>query len=151
MNAAWITLRGRIEQGHRVASGMTTETPYPRGAIEMQAPFFAERGLDLTGLYRGTLNISISPYTFSMQHPAYTFRHVEWTTLHPPEDFSFSQCHVIAHGIQYSGWIYYPHPETKLTHFQDPSIVEVIAPLIASLSYGDHVDIAINTTEVRVE
>ena len=27
----------------------------------MQAPFFKERGLDLSGFHRGTLNISVAP------------------------------------------------------------------------------------------
>lgn len=151
MNQTWLTITGRIDRGHRVASGTTAETPYPRGTIAMQTPFFTARGLDLRGFYQGTLNISIHPRTFTMRQPAYTFRRIEWTMLHPPEDFSFSQCMVLANGTEYSGWIYYPHPETKLTHFQDPSIIEVIAPFIPGLGYGDRVAIAVNPAEVTVD
>ena len=39
-------------RGHEVASKKSVH--YPQGTIEMQAPFF-ERGLDLSGFHRGTL------------------------------------------------------------------------------------------------
>ena len=41
-------------RGHEVASKKSVH--YPQGTIEMQ--FFKERGLDLSGFHRGTLNIS---------------------------------------------------------------------------------------------
>ena len=50
-----------------------------------------------------------------------------WTDLHPPEHFSFSQCRVTFAAVDYHGWIYYPHPETKRRNFQDASLLEVIA------------------------
>ena len=43
-------------RGHEVASKKSVH--YPQRTIEMQAPFFKERGLDLSGFHRGTLNIS---------------------------------------------------------------------------------------------
>ena len=46
MSDNWVTIPGVIIQGHGVASGQG-ETPYPRGSIAMQKPFFLERGLDL--------------------------------------------------------------------------------------------------------
>jgi hypothetical protein len=85
-----------------------------------------------------------------MRQPQFTFRQVAWTTLHPPEDFSFSRCRVIVDGVGYEGWVYYPHPETKRAHFQSPSVVEVIAPFIADLAYGDRVDLALDGMEVLV-
>ena len=42
----------------------------------------------------------------------------------------------------YEGWVYYPHPETKLRNFQNPSLLEVIAYPIPGILYGDKVDVA---------
>jgi hypothetical protein len=154
MNTNWVIIDGIVERGHQVASGKAEDNPYPSGTIKMQKPFFKERGLDLEfnskgiRLYEGTLNVSINPYVFSMKHTEFTFPHVEWTTLHPPEDFSFSCCKVIFDDIEYEGWIYYPNPKTKKTHFQNPSILEIISPLIPNINYGIKVKIAINENEV---
>ena len=148
MSDNWLAVEGVVLRGHKVASRKSEH--YPRGTIEMQLPFFKALGLDLTPFFRGTLNISISPHTFTIKDPQYTFRKVNWTSRHPPEDFSFSRCRVVYAGVKYEGWIYYPHPETKKRHFQDPSIVEVIAPLIPDLGYGDRVQIDVNSVEVSL-
>jgi hypothetical protein len=148
MNTEWQTVRGVVLRGHQVASQRSDH--YPRGSIEMQVPFFKALGLDLTPYYWGTLNVSIAPYTFSMTAPEYTFRSVNWTTKHPPEDFSFSRCSILFRGNRYEGWVYYPHPETKKRHFQNPSLVEIIAPRIPGIAYGDVVDIELNSAEVSV-
>ena len=109
---------------------------------------FKDLGLDLERFYSGTLNISIAPYTFTMTDPEYTFRQVAWTDLHPPEDFSFSRCKVIFKGEAYEGYVYYPHPETKKRHFQDASILEVLAVHIPDLKYGDHVEVELKADKV---
>ena len=88
-------------------------------------------------IFNGTLNIDLRPFTFKLVKPEFTFRNVEWTDLHPPENFSFSRCKVIFKDIEYEGWVYYPHPETKLRNFQDPSLLEVIAQPIPEIKYGD--------------
>ncbi|WP_348251232.1 hypothetical protein [Leptolyngbya subtilissima] len=114
----------------------------------MQMPFFAALGLDLTEYFKGTLNISINPRTFQLTDPELTFRQVEWTDRHPPEDFSFSRCRVLFQTSTYNSWIYYPHPETKKRNFQNPSIIEIIAPPIPNIKYGDRVKIEYNPLEV---
>ena len=144
----WITLRGIIVQGYHVASGPSKDYPY--GALDRQRPIFKSRGLDLAGYFNGTLNIDIRPYTFAMVKPQYTFPHVEWTDLHPPEHFSFSRCKVIYQDVEYEGWVYYPHPETKKRNFQNPSLVEVIATPIPELKYGDMVRVLLNQEEIVV-
>lgn len=146
---SWITITGVVVRGHGVASGQGA-SPYPFGTIAMQKPFFEALGLDLSPYFEGTLNISIGPRTFTLGQPEITLRQVAWTSLHPPEDFSFSRCGVIYQGIHYEGWVYYPHPETKKRHFQDASVIEVIAPHIPGLSYGDRVEIALNPAEISV-
>ena len=98
----------------------------------------------------GTLNVSIRPNTFTLTNPQYIFRQVNWTPHHPPEDFSLSRCKVVFDAIEYHGWLYYPHPETKEDHFQDPSIVEIIVPFISGVGYGDGVEVMFSAQEVTV-
>jgi hypothetical protein len=142
-------LRGILKRGHRVASRPSKDYPY--GTIEKQKPFFKERGLDLGGYFNGTLNISIAPLTFEMSAPELTFERVVWTDLHPSETFSFSRCTVIFKDREYAGWVYYPHPETKKSHFQPPSLIEVIAREIPEILYGDSIDLELNENEVTVK
>lgn len=144
----WTTLHGRLVQGYRVASGPSQDYPY--GALDRQRPLFAARGLDLGAYFNGTLNIDISPRTFRPVKPEYTFERVEWTDLHPPETFSFSRCRVIYKGNEYNGWVYHPHPETKLRNFQNPSLLEVIATEIPGIRYDDPLDVLVNPAEIEV-
>ena len=144
----WTTIHGILVEGYRVASGSSKDYPY--GALDRQRPIFKARGLDLSGYFNGTLNIDISPFTFTMVKPEFTFQHVEWTDLHPPEHFSFSHCRVVFKDIEYNGWVYYPHPETKLRHFQNPSLLEVIAKPITGIGYGDEIDVFLNSDEIAV-
>jgi hypothetical protein len=145
----WELVSGILAQGYRVASGPSNDYPY--GALDRQRPFFKEGGLDLSSYFNGSLNIDIRPFQFSLLKPEFTFYHVEWTDLHPPEHFSFSHCRVIFESEEYDGWVYYPHPETKLRHFQNPSLLEVIAMPIPDIAYGDALQVLLNADEVRHE
>ena len=145
----WTLLPGVLVQGYRVASGPSNDYPY--GALDRQRPFFKAGGLDLNHYFNGSLNIDIRPFEFKMENPEFTFHHVEWTDLHPPEHFSFSRCKVIFKDVEYDGWVYYPHPETKLRHFQNPSLLEVIAMPITEIQYGDEVDVLVNREEISVQ
>jgi len=145
----WITVHGILVQGYHVASGPSADYPY--GALERQRPIFKVRGFDLGDCFDGTLNVDIRPQVFTMVKPQYTFTHVEWTDLHPPETFSFSHCKVIFHNVEYDGWVYYPHPETKLRNFQNPSLLEVIAQPIPEIKYGDALDVMVNAAEITID
>jgi hypothetical protein len=149
MMADWVLVGGILAQGYRVASGPSRDYPY--GALDRQRPFFKEGGLDLSSYFNGSLNIDIRPFQFTMRKPEFTFCHVEWTDLHPPEHFSFSHCRVIFQDHEYDGWVYYPHPETKLRHFQNPSLLEVIAMRIPGIQYGDALQVLLNPEEIRLE
>lgn len=149
MNLQWTSIHGILVEGYRVASGPSKDYPY--GALSHQRPIFKERGLDLDNYFNGTLNIDITPFTFEVIRPEFTFRHVEWTDLHPPEHFSFSQCKVVFKEIEYDGWVYYPHPETKLRHFQNPSLIEMIAMEIPGIKYGGELDVLVNGDEIQVK
>jgi hypothetical protein len=144
----WILLNGLLARGYRVASGPSADYPY--GALDRQRPLFKSRGLDLEGYFNGTLNIDLRPATFKMVKPEYTFPLVEWTDLHPPETFSFSRCRVVFAGLEYAGWVYFPHPETKLRNFQNPSLLEVIAQPIPKLRYGEALQVWVNGAEIEV-
>src|SRR5215207_7677790 len=140
---------GVVARGHRVASAPSNDYPY--GTIEKQRPFFAALGLDLHPYFNGTLNIDIRPLEFKLRKPQFTFEHVAWTDLHPPEHFSFSRCTVVFRQADYDGWVYYPHPETKLRHFQNPSLLEVVAVHIPPIKYGDKLDVLVNSEEILIK
>jgi len=144
----WTLIHGILVQGYRVASRPSKDYPY--GALDRQRPIFKSRGLDIGGYFNGTLNIDIRPHTFQLVKPEFTFHNVEWTDLHPPEHFSFSRCKIVFEDIEYEGWTYYPHPETKLRHFQNPSLLEVIAFPIPKIAYGDKVDVLVNPQEIVI-
>jgi hypothetical protein len=145
----WVIIQGILIQGYHVASAPSKDYPY--GTLDKQRPFFQSLGLDLNNFFNGTLNIDIGSATFKLIKPEFTFRHVEWTDLHPPEHFSFSKCGVVYKDVEYEGWVYYPHPETKLRHFQNPSLLEVIAYPISGIRYGDKVQILVNPNEIEVD
>ncbi|MCB0103212.1 MAG: hypothetical protein H6635_07395 [Anaerolineales bacterium] len=140
---------GILVQGYQVASRPSKDYPY--SALEKQKPYFKALGLDLYGFFTGTLNISIAPLSFEMTAPEFTFPLVEWTDLHPPETFSFSRCNVIFKNKKYPGWVYYPHPETKKNHFQDRSLLEVIAHKVTGIQYGDTLEVELNLQEVEIQ
>ncbi len=150
MQGEWITVSGIIIKGYMVASGLSTNSPYPEGSIKMQWPFFKERGLDLNPLFPATLNVSIKPKQFVVKYPRYTFRCIKWSDEHSPEDFSFSPCCVLYKNRCVSGFVYYPHPETKLDHHHDPSTLEIITTYLKNIFYGAKVDVQINKNEITL-
>jgi len=145
----WQEVPGILVPGHRVASAPSDDYPY--GTLERQKQFFKAGGMDLDAFHTGTLNISIAPTRWAMQKPALTLRAVAWTDLHPPEDFSFSACRVCFDGGEYAGWVYYPHPETKIRHFQDPGLIEVITTFIAGIGYGSQVVLLLDPEQIAIE
>jgi len=147
-NPAWTSVHGLLVEGYHVASGPSKDYPY--GALDRQRPIFKERGLDLSGYFNGTLNVDIRPYEFRIVNPEFTFRNVEWTDLHPPEHFSFSRCRVLYRCVEFEGWVYYPHPETKKRNFQNPSLLEVIAQEVPDIRYGEALDVQLNPERIDV-
>jgi hypothetical protein len=143
-----INVEGILVRGHGVASAPSNDYPY--GTLIKQKPYFMALGLDLGGFYMGTLNISIAPRTWEMVTPDYAFHRVAWSDLHPPEDFSFSSCRILFDRHVYPGWIYYPHPQTKVRHFQDSSLIEVISEFIPTIRIGNSLSLEINNTAVRI-
>ncbi|MEA5571096.1 hypothetical protein [Calothrix sp. UHCC 0171] len=147
----WIQIKGIIKQGYGVASGKSGNPRFPQGTIEMQKPFFREQGLDLDAYFSGTINVSIYPYKYEIKQAKYTFRNVKWSPHDPAEDFSFLDCQISLNtGKLLSGFIYYPHPETKPEHFQSPDILEIITPFISGLKYGNECIIEVNSQQINI-
>lgn len=134
--------------GHQIASGRAKDSPYPYGSINMQRPFFKKLGLDLSDYYPATLNLSISPWHVKIAQADWRFEQVNWAPGFNAETFSFIQCNVEFQQQHYSGWIYYPHPETKTQHFQSDQMLEVITKQIANIQYGDKLNLYINPKSV---
>ena len=143
-------VKGIIVKGHQVASGMAKNSPYPRGTIEMQTPHFKRLGLDISLFFPGTLNINIRPYQFKVNLPQYTFKNLQWNNNSPPETFSFSPCQLVYKDVEYTGLVYYPHPETKPDHFQDDSTLEILAPVVDSIEYGGSIQLILNPQEIEI-
>jgi hypothetical protein len=144
-----LKINGTVTQGHGVASGKSANSPYPAGSVVMQAPFFKALGLDLAGCYLGTLNVATDASAWRIAQPTYRFEHVVWTHLHPAETFSFVRCSVAYAAQEVQAWLYYPHPETKAAHWQNSRVMEIIAPRLEGLAYGQAV--ALQFTEGALE
>ena len=144
----WITLKGILIKGYRVASGPSEAYP-EYGSIEKQKPYFKKLGLNLDDVFNGTLNISIEPYKFKIVSPQYRFKNVKWTELTNAEDFSFSECKIHFQGKESNGWVYYPDPKTKKDHFQSASTVEILAPHIKGINYNDELEISLKNAEIE--
>ncbi|MCG9892249.1 MAG: hypothetical protein MH252_14395 [Thermosynechococcaceae cyanobacterium MS004] len=145
-----ITVEGTVQAGHGVASGSAAYSPYPQGTLEMQRPFFADLGLDLSPYFLGTLNVSIAPWGVQLRDVPFHFPLLRWTHLHPPETFSFWHCTLEFQAKAYAGLVYYPHPETKQTHFQPASILELLLPKVAQISSGDRVLLQLLASEIAL-
>jgi hypothetical protein len=141
---------GVVVPGYQVASGQSSNSPYPQGTIALQTPHFQSRGLDLSPFFAGTLNVSIAPQRFKLLRSDYTFAQVKWLDTHAPETFSFCHCHLVYGQQAYGALVYYPHPETKLGHFQNDQTLEILAPPIADITYGDHLSLALHPHQIQL-
>ncbi len=144
-------IAGIVVPGHGVASGSSPGSPYPQGSVIMQMPFFKALGLDLSDCWPGTVNVSIAPKAWTLLQADYCFEHLAWTHLHPPETFSFVRGLLIWRSQTVNAWVYRPHPETKTTHHQANTTVELIAPHMEGLAYGDAVQIVFSVASIRVD
>jgi hypothetical protein len=151
MNHNWTQVTAVIKAGYGVASGKGGDLRFPQGTIAMQKPFFQQLGLDLSPYFMGTINISIHPHQYVVIKPKYTFKNVKWSSTEPAEDFSFFDCRIIfSDAAPVEGLIYYPHPETKPEHFQTVDTLEIIAPTIDNLKYGEPIIVEINSEQINI-
>jgi hypothetical protein len=145
-------ITARVVQGHRVASGQNGDQRFPGGTLRMQAPFFHARGLHTTDLYFGTVNVSIAPLRYRVAKPRHVFANVKWHPTEPAEDFSFFDVELIQLGkAPLTGFIYYPHPDTKPEHFQHPDVIELWLPFVHGLKYGMELKLKIPASQMVFE
>ncbi|WP_299491355.1 hypothetical protein [uncultured Shewanella sp.] len=136
---------GILVPGYQVASGLATDSPYTEGTIAIQSPYFLKEGLDLSFCYSGTLNIDIE-YEFSLSFPDFEFKDIKWAEYFPSESFSFFKCFVFNGNTWQIGYIYYPHPDTKLGHFQKRTVIEIVTAKIEHIHYGDPLTIKVESS-----
>jgi hypothetical protein len=152
MNLSCHSFPARIVPGHRVASGQNGNPLFPGGTLKMQTPHFLARGLDLNAYHGGTLNVSIAPQRYRVLAPRLTLRAVKWHPTEPAEDFSFFDVRLLrADAPPVGGLIYYPHPDTKPTHFQKPDVMELLLPFVSGLSYGAEIRLEVPTEQMLIE
>lgn len=131
---------GQLVAGHGVASGRAADSPYPAGTISLQAPLFADLGLDLSPFQPATLNLDFNPGEWRLRDPDHRVEQLHWSDRHPPETFSFWRCRlqsVDERADPVEALIYYPHPETKQAHHQPAGLLELLAPPLGSVSPGE--------------
>ena len=142
---------GFIRQGHGVASGKNKDSRFPYGTLAMQTPFFIDQGFEDKNFFQGTLNISLFQHSYYLGKPHFYFSQIKWCEELPPENFSFFDCtlQVPLRNVKYQSYIYWPHPSTKPEFHQDPSVLEVLAPEITGIKYGDEMNIFADPESVR--
>ena len=138
-DAPWRWLPGRRIRGYGVASGRAAASPYPAGTVVLQAPFFRERGVDLSPYFPGTLNVDLAPHTPPPGRPVFDGRLRWFTGLE--ERFVLTPVALRHAGSVHQGLWYYPHPETKPDHFQRPGVVELLLPWIPGLPEDARVEV----------
>lgn len=141
---------GTVVKGYQVASGLAVDSPYPKGTIELQVPLFKELGLDLSDFYWATLNINIEPYHIKLVNADFHFKQLLWVDKSRAEDFSFVEAKLNFAGQGYSGYWYYPHPETKPCHQHSDQLVEFIGPKVVNLGYGSQVKLEFDARKVEI-
>lgn len=132
-------ISGTLVKGHQVASGNSASSPYPSGTIALQKPHFQKRGLDLSYVFDGTLNVQLNAHSFRILQPNWKFEQIQWIQGFNAETFSFVAVELEFARKRYSAWVYYPHPETKTQHFQAQNLVEVLSPKVNGIKYNDNV------------
>lgn len=150
-DSSWQQFTARIVQGHRVASGQNGNPLFPGGTLKMQTPFFRTLGLELGCYHAGTLNVSIAPLRYRVVAPRRTFRALKWHPTEPAEDFSFFDVRLLRDNARaVEGLIYFPHPETKPTHFQQPDVLELLFPFVEGLSYRAEIQLQVPSTQMLI-
>jgi hypothetical protein len=135
--------------GYQVASGLAKDSIYPFGTIEMQRPYFEKAGVDFSNIYSATLNVNITSGTVCLISPFLLLKDVKWSSENSAETFSLFSCNLIVDEKEYSAYVYYPHPETKLGHFQDSGTLEILSEYIEHVPYGTKLKVVFSSSVAR--
>lgn len=139
-----------VVKGHQVASGRANDPRFPRGTIGAQLPFFQALGLDLNGYYLATINAQFNCHAIILNHYDHYFKQVKWHKAMPAENFKFCRCHILANSTFYPALIYQPQVDTKIEHLQPINQLELLAPFIEYLHYGDAISLDIEHAKVTL-
>src|SRR5262245_48411380 len=135
---SWQSLNVRVIPGYKVASGLNSDPRFPGGTLRMQAPFFRKLGFELDNYHGGTINVSLAPHVYRVLQAPITFRQVKWHPTEPAEDFSFFDVRLVRPGGSIvEAKVYYPHPETKPEHFQQPDTLELLFPYLEGITVNE--------------
>ena len=69
---------------------------------------------------------------------------MKWQNTLPVLDFKLSYCQLIVNNSDYKALIYQPQATTKIEHFQADNQLEILAPYINDLKYGDELYLTTN-------
>ncbi len=148
----WQPLTAVVIPGYQVASGLNGNPRFPGGTLRMQAPLFRALGIDLDDFYPGTVNISIAPCRYRVLAARHTFRDVKWHPVEPAEDFSFFDVRLVRPGEPpLAGLVYYPHPDTKPEHFQQPDVLELLLPFVEGMRYGMELHLEVPVDQLAID
>ena len=144
-----VSVTGTVEPGFGHASG-TRSQKYPEGTINLQRPYFANLGLDISHCFAGTINLSIAPRRFRIKAPEFVLRNVRWTQRRQAENFFIGRCRIESGGQWVDGFIYCPDPGTKTSTIDNPSHLQLLAPFIPNVSYGTQLRIRLRSAEFEI-
>ena len=106
-----------------------------------------------SGFHPGTINLDIAPATYQIREPQLTLTNVKWHPDCPAETFSFFACQIQVDetAAPIDCLIYHPHPETKPEHFQSPNVLEVLAPKLPDIRYGQTVYLKTDPAQIEIQ
>ena len=142
-------ISSKVVRGHGVASGMSNDPRYPKGTLDLQWPYFLNAGLPLDNLYKGTINVDVSPYSFQVLRPSFKLSNIKWSPHIPPENFFFFHVILQYRHKHYQGLIYMPDPTTKPEHYQPNNVLELLMPRIPDLNYGVAIHLDVDDTKLK--
>ncbi|GAA4270984.1 hypothetical protein U6A24_03710 [Aquimarina gracilis] len=143
-------VKAKVIPGYGAASGRNNDERYSKGTISTQSEHFRQRGLDLSSYFMGTLNVDISPYTYSIKTPKFFFKNINWSKYISPENFYFFDIELIFGDKSYFGLVYMPDPATKQEHKQLATTLELILPKIENLEYGAEVYLRLEDSQLKM-
>lgn len=143
-----LEMAGTVVRGHRIASGLAANCPWPGGSIARQLRRMGRTGLDVGSIFPGTLNVALTTETVDYPEEADFDFVLDWR--HPDKP-----THIRLHAVvlqvkerEYDGWAYrklYPAEYVSL-HPQPDNVIEVLAPFIPGIAYGCPVTLRFRVT-----
>ena len=126
-----------VVKGHQIASGKADDARFPVGTIKVQADKFKALGLSIEECYPATINAKFFVKCITLNQHDYLFQKVKWHSDMPAENFKFLRCFILKGSNEIPAFIYQPQIETKTEHFQPANQLELLAPYIEDIHYGE--------------